>query len=394
MVLDPVLGISPAAAVDALPLVVIPKPLILDKIAGQGHLAPSTNGIKSIRRVNPIFVERATTQSCPAQGLEQVEEVHKRFRGTTMENALSKVGRSIRNMVNLRSKDVVGCRSHDKEVCISCMCHIDIHGKTSKDGSKIDLTHKVDEPPKIEIKPAFGDEAKFDPAHDLQVRSKINAEAPTQTNAPAYFTTPSRRWFSYCSKCGVTYLAGTAGPPAAADHPSHAATEFGKRSICVYVDAGASEDGQGTLVGDSSVFFGPKSKYNALTKDAYDLNHERSIQISALRRAMRRTLTIMDQRKSLVEKEAMSNSHKFLWVSCTQFRLLIFSRMEAVNSRLDWNRDARGQDQFDPQIEADLLNIDEDVTSLASQGIEVRFFSLPAFHSYEPEYELFYDRFI
>ena len=304
-----------------------------------------------------------------------------------MDKALSKVGRVVRNMLDPRPKTTKGCPKHDEHYCITCMCHIDIPGKISKDGNK------VDEPPVVEITPAFGQEAQFDPVYDPQMRSTLNAQANTRTDIPEHFIAPSRRWFAYCSKCGVTYLAGKAGKTAAADHPSHISTDLLDRSICVYVDAGVSEDGQGTLVGDSSVFFGPKSPHNAVSHNSYDLEHHQSIQISAIRRALRLALAVLEERRSLVEKEAMSNSHGYLW-KCTRFRLLIFSRMEAVHSWLNLDREAMGQGQLDPRVETDLARIDEDVGRLASQGIAVQFFPLPAFHSYEPEYELFYDRFI
>ncbi|KAK8069459.1 hypothetical protein PG994_006075 [Apiospora phragmitis] len=319
-----------------------------------------------------------------------------RFRGTTVDNALTSIGRGVRNLFGSKPKNLAGCPKHDLARCISCMTHLDINGKTSKDGTKIDTTHKVDEPVNVEITPVFGEGARFDPAHDLQLHAKLNVESTiqTQTRPPAHFTTPSRKWFTYCSTCGVTYLVGKTGKNVAADHPSHATTDLGQRTICVYVDAGVNENAEGTLVGDSSVFFGPKSSYNALSTGAYDLEHQQSIQISALRRALHLALTVLEQRKALVAKHAISNSHKYLWDMCTQFRLLILSRMEAVDSWLKLARDAMGQGQLDPRIEADLRKIDEDVMRLALQGIEVQFFPLPAFHAYEPEYEFFYERFI
>ncbi|KAK7931336.1 hypothetical protein PG985_002048 [Apiospora marii] len=316
-----------------------------------------------------------------------------RFKGTTVDNALSKVGRVVRSMLEPRPKNIKGCPKHDEHYCIPCMCNIDITGKISKDGHKIDVSHKVDEPPVMEVEPLFGQAAQLDTVYDSQMRSTLNAQASTPTNVPSQFITPSRRWFAYCAKCGVTYLAGKAGKNAAADHPSHISTDLNDRSICVYVDAGVSEDGQGTLIGDSSVFFGPKSPHNAVSNNAYDLEHHQSIQISALRRALRQGLTILEERRGLVDREAMSNSQDFLW-KCLRFRLLIFSRMEAVHSWLNLDRAAMGSGQLDPRLENDLTKIDEDVRALAAQGVPVQFFTLPAFHSYEPEYELFYDRFI
>ncbi|KAK7943068.1 uncharacterized protein PG986_012181 [Apiospora aurea] len=316
-----------------------------------------------------------------------------RFKGTTVDNALSSIGRAARRVLYPNAKDIEGCPGHGHHYCLFCMTHLDLGGKVAKDGEKIDTTFKVDEPPVIEVRPCYGDAAQFDPAKDLQLRSKITAESNAPGPVPARYTTPNRKWFAYCSSCGVTYLVGKAGKNFAADHPSHCATDMGDKTTCVYVDAGVSKDEHGTLVGDSSVFFGPKSPLNAASKGAYDLEHQQTIQISALRRALLLSLKVMDQRKALVEKEAITNSYEFVW-QCTQFRLLILSRMDAVNTWLEFDRNAIGRGQLDPRVEADLQKIDEDVMRLASQGIVVQFFPLPAFDEYEPEYEFFYDRFI
>ncbi|KAK8045043.1 hypothetical protein PG993_005067 [Apiospora rasikravindrae] len=324
------------------------------------QMYPPTPGSQSSAR--PPTARKVSTKPKRTRSSSRSE----RFKGTTVDNALSSIGRAARKLFDSNPKNIEGCLNH---------------GEMSTS------------PPSSKSPPRFGDAAQFDPVHDLQLRAKLNAESKVQGPVPAHFTTPNRKWFAYCSSCGVTYLVGKAGPKFATDHPSHCATDMGDKTICVYVDAGVSEDEHGTLVGDSSVFFGPKSPLNAQSKSTYDLEHQQTIQLSALRRALRLSLKVMDQRKALVEKEAISNSYKFLW-ECTQFRLLVLSRMEAVNTWLDFNRDAVGQGQLDPRVEADLQKIDEDVMKLAAQGIVVQFFPLPAFHTYEPEYEFFYDRFI
>ncbi|KAK8879488.1 Ribonuclease H1 [Apiospora arundinis] len=348
------------------------------------------------RRTSQSRTRTSSQGDRPRPQRSRSSSFRERFQGTTVDNALSSITRGVRNLLGFNRSSLDGCPKHGAAECLSCMCHIDVNGRVSKDGTKIDLTQKVDEPPNVGITPVFGEEAHFDPLSDPHMRSRINAESTnaSQTKVPANFTTPSRKWFSYCSSCEVTYLIGLAGEAAAGDHPSHAATSVGYRSICVYVDAGVNEDGQGVLTGDSSVFFGPKSKHNALSKSVYDLEHPRSIQSAALRRALRLASTIMQERHGLVQKHGLSNSHKFLWESCTKFRLVVFSRMEVVNSWLNFDRDATGQGQSDTQLEAELLKIDNDIQNLGMQGIEVKFLPLPPFHKYEPEYEFFYDRFI
>lgn len=309
---------------------------------------------------------------------------------------MSGITRGIKSLLASKPSALSDCPKHGAPECLSCMCSIDINGKVTKDGSKIDLRYKVDEPQEVAIDPKFGEQARFDPLRDPHMRSRLNAESAytNQEKAPASFKTPSRRWFSYCSSCNVTFLVGLAGNMAADDHPSHVATNMGARSICAYVDATSWEDSQKTLGGNSSVFFGPGSKYNALSDNVYDLKHHLSIQFAALRRALRLALTILDHRHALVEKHGLSNSYKFLWEYCTQFRFVVFSRMEAVNHWLNLDRAATGQGQLDPWVETEVLKIDEDVANLAAQGIEVKIFTLPAFEKYEPEYEFFYDRFI
>jgi hypothetical protein len=306
--------------------------------------------------------------------------------------------RSVKLFGPKRDKD--RCEKHQKMFCAVC-CHCVVDHPRGHSGASIDVSVKIDRPPRVEVGPLFGTEAGFDMHNDHQLKIKWGAtfggeldepsELARETRGPPCEVSAGRNHFRYCSRCGVSYLIGTAGQHDAEQHPAHLATSHAnniERSIVVYVNCRmVRQDEPGRCEGQYSVFWGYGSKFNE-QQVYWDFDDEREAKAQLEFHACRRALfmaapDIMARRERKVNKVAYTNSEKFLW-DLTKFRLLVVTptdvpdAIQKIGATLFWDADKGcyydkiSKEEFSTSWSWSLKKLEKEIKLLATKGIEVK----------------------
>lgn len=279
------------------------------------------------------------------------------------------------------------CKSHGTRTCAE-----HLHWLVGPDYEQI-----VEEDVHLEVGVLTHDNARFDPHSDPVVHA-----APGLKSLD--YERPKKHWFHHCSRCGLSFLRGSAGN-AVHTHPSHLASVAGHglRSVAVFVDA-QHRDG----LAQWTAFFGQRSPYNVVGRTAAIPANR--VELHAVAECLSQVMTqVVEARRASVRKHMVANSVAFA-LSAQRFTLLVFSPLKAAlmlcpneeEQVLEYNGSsdpptfsysAHTQPwvtsrRMDPGFNRELERVTETLQRLSQQGVDVKFAYVHNNGPYKPEWDV------